>query len=320
MSPVLFFAIAVAGLVGSVIAVVAMKLQPAADAVVEDRLSALINGNRGSEAAIKEVSLLGASVEAQNLIEDFFNRHLNLQRLLDQADVKLSAGKFLGLLASIALIFVVMAVALGAPFYVLPILLLLPPIGAHQFFSFKRKRRMHKFTKQLPEALDLLGRSLRSGHSLGAGFGLISSEMPKPISEEFGRCFEEQNLGIQLEDALRSMTVRMPSMDLRFIVTSIVLQRQTGGDLVEILEKISKLIRERFKLHGQIQALTGEGRLSGIVLFMLPPGLFVSTYILNREYIMSLFDDPTGRWMVAGAIVMQLIGAFVIRKIVDIKV
>jgi tight adherence protein B len=116
------------------------------------------------------------------------------------------------------------------------------------------------------------------------------------------------------------MTDRIPNMDLKFLATAIILQRQTGGDLAEILEKIGRLIRERFKLAGQIQALTGEGRLSGIVLFALPPFLFLVMYFLNRDYVLSLFKDDMGRWMLGIAIVMQLIGAFVIRKIVDIKV
>ncbi len=185
---------------------------------------------------------------------------------------------------------------------------------------FKRNKRLTKINKQLPEALELLSRSLRAGHSLGAGFGLIQSEMADPIAKEFGRCFEEQNLGIPLDEALESMTRRVPNMDIRFFATAIMLQRQTGGDLAEILDKIGRLIRDRFRLAGQIQALTGEGRLSGIVLLALPPGLFGVMYFLNREYCMSLFHDEMGRKMLAGALVMQVMGALVIRKIINIKV
>jgi tight adherence protein B len=188
------------------------------------------------------------------------------------------------------------------------------------YLVVRKNKRIVKFNKQLPEALELLGRSLLAGHSLGAGFGLVAAEMPEPIKREFGRCFEEQNFGITLEESLNALTDRIPNMDLKFLATAIVLQRQTGGDLAEILEKIGRLIRERFKLAGQIQALTGEGRLSGIVLFALPPFLFVVMYFLNREYILSLFKDDMGRWLLGIAIVMQLVGAFVIRKIVDIKV
>ena len=116
----------------------------------------------------------------------------------------------------------------------------------------------------------MIARTLRSGQSLGFGFNMVSTEMPAPIGKEFGRVFEEQNLGIPLDDSLRSMTERIPNLDLKFFVTALILQRQTGGDLAEILDKIGELIRDRFRIWGQIQALTGEGRLSGIVLLALP--------------------------------------------------
>ncbi len=144
--------------------------------------------------------------------------------------------------------------------------------------------------------------------------------MPAPLGNEFGRVFEEQNLGIPMEEALTNMTERIPNLDLKFFVTAVILQRQTGGDLAEILDKIGYLIRERFQIWGQVQALTGEGRLSGIVLLALPPLLFVAVYHLNRDYIMVLFTDPMGKKMLAGAIVMQVLGALAIRKIVNIKV
>jgi len=149
---------------------------------------------------------------------------------------------------------------------------------------------------------------------------LVSTEMADPIGREFSRVFEEQNLGVPLEKALESMCDRVPNVDLRFFATAVILQRQTGGDLAEILDKIGSLIRERFKLHGMIQALTGEGRLSGIVLLALPPGLFVVLLRLNPDYVMMLFEDPFGQKMLAGAIVMQLLGALVIKKIINIRV
>jgi tight adherence protein B len=144
--------------------------------------------------------------------------------------------------------------------------------------------------------------------------------MAAPIGVEFHRCYEEQNLGISLDDALKNLTDRVPNLDLRFFCTAVVLQRQTGGDLAEILDKIGSLIRERFRIFGQVQALTGEGRLSGIVLLALPPVLFATVYYLNPEYVTVLFTDPMGKKMLAGAVVMQLLGALVIRKIVNIKV
>jgi tight adherence protein B len=166
----------------------------------------------------------------------------------------------------------------------------------------------------------MLARSLRSGQSLGFGFSMVASEMPAPISKEFGRVFEEQNLGIPLDDTLRGLTDRIPNLDLKFFVTAVILQRQTGGDLAEILDKIGELVRDRFRIWGQVQALTGEGRLSGVVLLALPFALFIAVYQLNPEYITVLFTDPMGKKMLAVAVVMQIFGALVIRKIVNIKV
>jgi tight adherence protein B len=127
-------------------------------------------------------------------------------------------------------------------------------------------------------------------------------------------------LGVPLEETLQALTERVPNLDLKFFATAVVLQRQTGGDLAEILDKIGALIRDRFRIWGQVQALTGEGRLSGVVLLALPVVLFVAVYQLNPDYIMVLFTDPMGKKMLAGAIAMQVVGALVIRKIVNIKV
>ncbi|MDH3717685.1 MAG: type II secretion system F family protein, partial [Planctomycetota bacterium] len=185
---------------------------------------------------------------------------------------------------------------------------------------WRRKKRFKKFASQLPGALELIARALRAGHSLAAGFQLVGQEVSEPLGSEFGQVFEEQNLGIAMDDALRAMTDRIPNLDLKFFVTAIILQRQTGGDLAEILDKIGHLIRERFNIWGQIQALTGEGRLSGIVLMALPPLLFLACYKLNPDYVMVLFTDELGRKMMAVGVVLQLVGAVVIKKIVNIKV
>jgi tight adherence protein B len=188
------------------------------------------------------------------------------------------------------------------------------------WLKFRKKRRLKKFGKQLPDALELISRALRAGHSLGSGFMLVSEEMTDPIGSEFKKLFEEQNLGIPLDEALTNMCERLPNMDLKFFATSIILQRQTGGDLAEILDKIGDLVRQRFAIWGQVQALTGEGRLSGIVLLGLPPVLFAAVYRLNPEYMMVLFTDSLGKKMLAGTVLLQFIGALVIRKIVNIKV
>ena len=173
----------------------------------------------------------------------------------------------------------------------------------------------------MPEALELISRALRAGHSLASGINLVADEMAAPISREFRRCYEAQNLGIPLEQALEDMCERVPNLDLRFFVTAVVLQRQTGGDLAEILDKIGSLIRERFKIWGQIQALTGEGRLSGHRAAG-PAARAVRRHVLPEPRLLHACCSPirsgTRCWPVPSC--MQILGALVIKKIISIKV
>ncbi len=319
---VLVIGASVGVLVAALVSFASVLLQKDDDFLAENRLDMLTSASsRNGKGKAAEATLLSQPLgDDGTAFENLLENTLGLQRMLDQADVGITPTKLVGAsLGAGALVFTGIMFS-GAPMLFAPIAGLVCLLAPYFYLNYKRGQRMTKFNQQLPEALELLSRSLRAGHSLGAGFGLVASEMPHPIRREFGRCFEEQNFGISLEESLNAMTVRIPNMDLRFLATAIILQRQTGGDLAEILDKISRLIRERFKLAGTIQALTGEGRLSGVVLMSLPPGLFVVMYFLNREYIMSLFKDDMGRWLLGGTIVMQLIGALVIRKIVDIKV
>lgn len=252
--------------------------------------------------------------------EEFFSHFASLGRLFEQAEVHLSTTQFLGICAAMAALGVGFAVATNAPTAVVPIAGGFMAVLPYFWLLFKRRKRFKVFAAQLPDALELIARALRAGHSLAAGLNLVAEEMPAPIGTEFGRAFEEQNLGVALDEALKNLTNRMPNLDLKFFATAVVLQRQTGGDLAEILDKIGYIIRERFKIWGQVQALTGEGRLSGIVLLALPPLLFLAVYYLNPRYSMMLFEDPMGQQMLVAAAILQILGALVIRKIVNIKV
>ena len=201
------------------------------------------------------------------------------------------------------------------------------PVGAVICFALpwmwlymKRAGRLKKFAGQLPDAMELTARALRAGHSLAAGMHVVSEELPPPVCKEFARVYEEQNLGIPLEDALYGMCDRVPNLDLKFFVTSVAIQRQTGGDLAEILDRIGYVIRERIKIQGQVKALSAEGRLSGVVLIALPIGLFLMMMYMKPDYIELLWKDPMGIKMSIAAIVLMFIGAFAIKKIVDIKV
>lgn len=308
--------------VAAVVGLVATMVRGDEASVAEDRLSTLTARGRDDLSGKVENGLrLRNSTEGKsNILDDWMARTFNMKAALEQADIKLPLSKFGLLCVGLAVTGASASLFAPMPYLVAPL------VGVALFFlpflwvSVQRKKRINKFNAQLPEALDMLSRSLRAGHSLGAGFRLISEEMQAPLAREFARCHEEQNMGVSLEKSLEAMTVRIPNLDLRFFATAVILQRQTGGDLAEILDKISRLVRARYRLAGQIQALTGEGRLSGVVLLALPPGLFIMMLVMNQEYVMKLFSDPMGQWMLGGAIVMQLIGAIVIKKIIDIKV
>ncbi len=321
MSPFIISLIAFVG-VTALVGGVAFLFRGDSASLIEDRLALLTGANsarQAKDAVLKESVLAQPWETGQGFLEGFVKR-FNLGLLFEQADTSLSVQRFLIVSGCFAFVGgsacmilklhagVALIVAVAAGF--LPLFWIL----------FRRKSRLKKFGKQLPDALELVARALRAGHSLAAGLNLVASEMTDPIGKEFGRVFEETNLGIPMEDALENMSTRIPNLDLRFFATAVILQRQTGGDLAEILDKIGELVRERFKIFGQIQALTGEGRLSGIVLLALPPVLFLAVYRLNPEYVMVLFTDPMGKKMLAGGLLMQLMGAVAIRKIIDIKV
>ncbi|PQO45015.1 type II secretion system F family protein [Blastopirellula marina] len=314
--PIVVF-VGIAALVGGV----ALSFRGAGSDEAEMRLDALTGAAqpRGKEAE-QSSGLLSGFQDEGNALEAYVLQFFNLRLFLDQADMGMSVANFVMISGGLAAAGGILPIVLRAPFYVAPITAVLLgalPLG---YVHFKRKSRLSKFGKQLPDALELISRALRAGHSLGAGFRLVSEEMDEPIGREFQKVFEAQNLGVSLEDAITDMTERVPNLDLKFFGTAIILQRQTGGDLAEILDKIGRLVRQRLELFGTIQALTGEGRISGIVLLGLPPALFVALWRLNPGYVMTLFTDPLGNKMLAVAIIMQIIGAYVIQKIIDIKV
>ena len=201
------------------------------------------------------------------------------------------------------------------------------PFGAALGFAvpflvlkMKRTRRLRSFEEQFPEALDLIARALKAGHAFATGLKMAADELEEPVGPEFRKTFEEQNFGLPLKDALDNLTHRIPLLDVRFFATAVLIQRETGGNLAEILTKLAYVIRERFKILGQVQALTGEGRISGVVLMALPIVLFFVVYHLNPDYVMLLFTDQLGRKMIAVAAFLQVMGAVCIKKIVNIKV
>jgi len=319
--PPLWIALAVFIGVAALVAGLAMSFRNPHSSRLESRLEQYAKPAPGWTKESKPGSILAEPLEEKpSLLENFLSRFGNLSLLFEQADVAMTVPRLVLISAGLAVLGGVLGLVLRWHGILIPVGLLAGGSLPMVWILWRRKQRLKQFAQQLPDAMEMLARALRSGQSLAAGFQLIASEMPPPIGKEFGRVFEEQNLGIPMEQSLRDMTERVPNLDLKFFATAVILQRQTGGDLAEILDKIGRLIRERFQLWGQVQALTAEGRLSGVVLLALPILLFFAVYHLNRDYVMVLFTDPMGKKMLAGAIGMQILGAFVIKKIVNIQV
>jgi tight adherence protein B len=292
--------------------------------LAEHRLEGLTGGSakRTREQLAKGILL---RPEAINLGAGSFWAKLvpnpeNLNLLYEQADVNLTFNTFMALVIGLAVVGVAVGVIFRLPIFVIPLgsafLAALPFL-----WLLKRKqKRIKKFVEAMPEAVELIGRALRAGHGLASGLHLVAEEMRGPIADEFNRVFEEQNLGIPIEISLRNMADRIPVMDVRFFVIAIIIQRATGGDLAEVLDKIGRLIRQRYELLGHVKALTAEGRLSGIVLLALPPGLLAFLSFSNYGYISPLFTTSVGTKMLVVTGVLQLLGAWMINKIVAIKV
>ncbi|HTZ41545.1 MAG TPA: type II secretion system F family protein [Syntrophales bacterium] len=243
-----------------------------------------------------------------------------LEKLLIQADVRQSMGFFLLLSATFT-------VGAGVVLYLLsrnlPIAILIAILAAPCpwiWVLLKKRKRLEQFEKQLPDALDMIARSLKAGHAFNGGLQMVVMEYPDPVRIEFRKTLDEINFGVGYEDALRNMADRVDSTDLKFFALSVIIQRQSGGNLAEILEQISSLIRERFKLHGKVKALTGEARISAVVLSILPFAMAGVIFFLNPNYLDVLLKEPAGRVMVMGALTMMIAGILVMKRMVSIKV
>jgi len=190
----------------------------------------------------------------------------------------------------------------------------------YMVIASKRRKRLSEFEEQLPEALDFLARSMRAGHALTVSLEMLGSESPDPIGQEFRTLFNEQNLGAPLEVAFANFAKRVPILDVKLFVSSVMLQRQTGGNLGEVLQRLANLVRERFRLRGQVRAASAHGRLTSIVLTILPLVMIVALQVVAPGYLQSMTADSDGRWMVLAAVVLQIAGYLVMKKITNIEV
>jgi len=286
----------------------------------------------------KRISLLGVRAMQKDVLPDVLrtellsdvpmlnrvlarmNAAVRIDRRLKQADMKVRVGTFVLLTAALFAVGViagrilhwptVISLAVGA------VLMAVPNIVV----NMRRRLRIKRFMNHFPEALEMFARSLRAGHSFTGAIQLVAQEMPPPIGPEFSKVFEEQNLGIPLRQALIGMTERVEVLDVKFFVTAILVQRETGGNLAEIIDKISHVIRERFRIQGQLKIFTAQARITGMVLTVLPIGVAVLIGIMNPEYLKPLWFERIGKIMIAIAVSMQILGALAIRKIIRIKI
>jgi tight adherence protein B len=248
------------------------------------------------------------------------DRITELQTMLSQADLDVRAGNILLLCGVSALVFGAIAfVALGSAQFVW-VGAIFGAIVPYSYASYRRNKRFQKFEEMFPEAIDTLARAVRAGHAFTTALELIASELSDPVATEFRKLFEEQKFGLPVRDALINLTERVPLVDVKFFVTAVMLQRETGGNLAEILDNLSYVIRERFKILRQVRVFTAQGRLTMMLLMGLPPIIIVLMEVMSPGFIKPLFTDPIGHVLVVAGICLQTIGYFVIRKVIQITV
>jgi len=243
-----------------------------------------------------------------------------LELLLYQAGMSIRVGSFLLLLAVFGMVGYI--VGLGVFHHLLHGAVLMAALGFAPFLfvTYRKSIRQRQFAEEFPDALDLLVSALRAGISFSAALQIVADESPEPIRSEFAIVIEEQALGVDLRDALSNMANRVDSLDLKFFVTAVVLQRAAGGNLTEVLDNTGKLIRDRFRILGDIKTFTSAGRLTGVVLSALPAGMCVFMIMVAPDYFHKMWDHPMGRTILGLAFFLQLLGWLTIRKIVNIKV
>jgi len=243
-----------------------------------------------------------------------------LARFIEQSGVRTSPGALI--LASLLAAIIAGAAAnvLVRQFVAVPIAAIAGGALPFAFVMHRRSKRLNTFEEQFPEALDLLARALRAGHAFQTSLGMAGDELKAPVGSEFKKTFDQQNFGLPLRDALIQMAERVPILDVRFFVTAVQIQRDTGGNLAEILENLAHVVRERFKIRRQVRVHTAHGRFTALVLLSLPPGLAATLTFLNPEHMQPLFQSHMGQMLIMVAIGMQFFGFLWIRKVIKIEV
>jgi tight adherence protein B len=282
-------------------------------------LSTKIGENGGNRIALAEKSKLRFSDRIGERLKSY---HLGegLEELIMHAGSGMSVGKVLMVGSATAL---AAGIATHLVLESTVVALLSAAVGAfipYGWLLFQRSSRLGKFNAALADAIDLMARALRAGHSMASSIEVIAQQSPEPLASEFATCFQQQKFGIPFRDALLSMGERVPSDDLQFLITAVLVQKETGGDLTDILDRTTAVIRDRIRIQGEISTRTAQGRLTGWILSALPIALLIVINIITPGYTHILFSDPLGEKLLMAGGVLILIGGFIISKIVDIKV
>jgi tight adherence protein B len=243
----------------------------------------------------------------------------SLSRLIEQSGVKTTPSAIVLMSLLCAVVAGLVTAWLTKPIFgpLAAVVAAFVPVG---FLLNRRSARMKVFEEMFPEALDLMARALRAGHAFQTSLGMAADEMKEPVGPEFKKTFDQQNFGLPLRDALMQMTERVPLLDVRFFVTAVLIQRETGGNLSEILDNLAHVVRERFKIRRQVRVHTAHGRFTAFVLLSLPAALAIALMFINPEHMQILFKERLGQMLLVAAIVMQLIGFVWIRNVIKIEV
>ena len=244
----------------------------------------------------------------------------DLQKMLLQAGMDMRAGNFLGFSALSGIAVLIVTYIFSKRVEIAWIGLLVGFILPYSYASYKRNKRFERFEELFPEAIDTLARAVRAGHAFTTAIEMIFNEIAEPLATEFRKLFEEQKFGMPVRDALMNLTERVPLVDVKFFVTAVMLQRETGGNLAEILDNLSYVIRERFKIQRQVRVHTAQGRLTMALLMAMPPTVVTILLVFSPDFVRPLFYDPIGHALLVLSIALQTVGYFVIRKIIKIQV
>jgi tight adherence protein B len=243
-----------------------------------------------------------------------------LARWIDQSGLNVSLSGVMLVALALAGLMALVAGLIARSKYALPVGAAVGFALPFVFLSFKRTRRLRSFEEQFPDGLDLIARALKAGHAFATGLKMVADEMPEPVGPEFRKTFDEQNFGLPLKDALDNLTMRVPSLDVRFFATAVLIQRETGGNLSEILENLAHVVRERFKILRQVRVYTAHGRFTGYVLLALPAVLCIALSFINPEHMNLLFRERMGQMMLLGALGLQTAGYVWIKQVIKIEV